>query len=297
MLGRDFPFVEYTHLAALRLLRHLAGADQGAKLLSAVQQGDTLLFKGKDLPAGAILEHGFRWGNEYFPLPAVQFTGNALALPLAALPEKESVLEFRLTDAQGKTLDAGAVAVKRPAAVDLKITGDRKCFPHGKKIEFSATAAKLPSGMELRVRIEDVVQTALDAVFPGAYTFKTEFVARRGRTELDMWLDKDGARMNPLNSNGGGVVDVISLALRVCCLTMSKFDKVLLLDEPFPRIRGTARQRLGEVLTLISHRLGIQVIMVADVAGTSIVPDREFRVTMDGNGKSHVEARDPEVSA
>lgn len=150
---------------------------------------------------------------------------------------------------------------------------------------------------QLRVRIEDVVQTSLDAVFPNAYTFKTEFVARRGRTELDMWLDKDGARMDPLDSNGGGVVDVISLALRVCCLTMSKFDRVLLLDEPFPRIRGTARQRLGEVLTLISRRLGIQVIMVADVAGTSIVPDREFRVTLDRSSRSHVEARDPEVSA
>lgn len=150
---------------------------------------------------------------------------------------------------------------------------------------------------QLRVRIEDVVQTLLDAVFPNAYTFKTEFVARRGRTELDMWLDKDGARMDPLDSNGGGVVDVISLALRVCCLTMSKFDRVLLLDEPFPRIRGTARQRLGEVLTLISRRLGIQVIMVADVAGTSIVPDREFRVTLDRSSRSHVEARDPEVSA
>lgn len=149
---------------------------------------------------------------------------------------------------------------------------------------------------QLRVRIEDVVQTSLDAVFPNAYTFKTEFVARRGRTELDMWLDKDGARMDPLDSNGGGVVDVISLALRVCCLTMSKFDRVLLLDEPFPRIRGTARQRLGEVLTLISHRLGIQVIMVADVAGTSIVPDREFRVTLDRSSRSHVEARDPEAS-
>lgn len=149
---------------------------------------------------------------------------------------------------------------------------------------------------QLRVRIEDVVQTSLDAVFPNTYTFKTEFVARRGRTELDMWLDKDGARMDPLDSNGGGVVDVISLALRVCCLTMSKYDRVLLLDEPFPRIRGTARQRLGEVLTLISHRLGIQVIMVADVAGTSIVPDREFRVTLDRSSRSHVEARDPEAS-
>lgn len=149
---------------------------------------------------------------------------------------------------------------------------------------------------QLRVRIEDVVQAALDAVFPDAYKFKTEFVARRGRTEMDMWLDNDGARMDPMDSNGGGVVDVISLALRVCCLTLSKYARVLLLDEPFPRIRGVQRQRLGEVVAMISRRLGIQVVMVADVAGTSIVPDREFRVSLDRNRRSVVEARDPEVS-
>jgi DNA repair exonuclease SbcCD ATPase subunit len=150
---------------------------------------------------------------------------------------------------------------------------------------------------QLRVRIEDVIQTALDAVFPDSYLFKTEFVARRGRTELDMWLDKDGSRMDPLDSNGGGVVDVISLALRVCCLTMSKNSRILLLDEPFPHIRGGARQRLGEVLGMISRRLGIQVIMVSDVAGTSIVPDREFQVSLDRSHISRVEVKDSEVSA
>ena len=205
-------------------------------------------------------------------------------------------------DAQELTVKAAAWMGRREAARaalesaerDVSRLNDRKTAVE--ELVLVVQKAARDTQDQLRVRIEDVVQTALDAVFPGAYTFKTEFVARRGRTELDMWLDKEGARMNPLNSNGGGVVDVISLALRVCCLTMSKFDKVLLLDEPFPRIRGTARQRLGEVLSLISHRLGIQVIMVADVAGTSIVPDREFRVTMDGSGKSHVEARDPESS-
>lgn len=149
---------------------------------------------------------------------------------------------------------------------------------------------------QLRVRLENIVQTALDVVFPDSYTFKVEFVPRRGRTEVDMWLDKDGTRMDPLDSNGGGVVDVISLALRVCCLTLSSYDRVLLLDEPFPRIRGLARQRLGELVTMISRELGIQVICVADVAGTSIIPDRQFVVSMDRARRSHVKAEEPEAT-
>lgn len=148
---------------------------------------------------------------------------------------------------------------------------------------------------QLRVRLEGITQTALDVVFPGSYTFKVEFTPRRGRTEVDMWLDKDGTRMNPLDSNGGGVVDVISLALRICCLTLSTNARVLLLDEPFKFIRGKARQRLGDMLKAISRRLGIQVIMVADVSDTGIIPDREFRVGMKWR-KSFIEARDPEAS-
>ena len=148
---------------------------------------------------------------------------------------------------------------------------------------------------QLRVRLEDINQTALDVVSPGSYTFKVEFTPRRGRTEVDMWLDKDGTRMDPLDSNGGGVVDVISLALRICCLTLSTNARVLLLDEPFKFIRGRARQRLGDMLKAISRRLGIQVVMVADVSDTGIIPDREFRVGMKWR-KSVVEPRDPEAS-
>lgn len=148
---------------------------------------------------------------------------------------------------------------------------------------------------QLRVRLEGITQTALDVVFPGTYIFKVEFTPRRGRTEVDMWLDKDGTRMDPLDSNGGGVVDVISLALRICCLTLSTNSRVLLLDEPFKFIRGKARQRLGDMLKAISRRLGIQVIMVADVSDTGIIPDREFRVGMKWR-KSFIEARDPEAS-
>lgn len=129
---------------------------------------------------------------------------------------------------------------------------------------------------KLRLRFEAIVQACLDAVFPNSYTFKMEFISRRGQVEVDMWLDKDGTRMDPLDSNGGGVVDVMSIALRLCCLTLSTNSKILLLDEPFGHLRGEARERLGELLAIISEKLNVQILMVGDVAG-NVVRGKEFR--------------------
>lgn len=130
----------------------------------------------------------------------------------------------------------------------------------------------------LRLRFEAIVQACLEAVFPNTYQFKMEFVSKRGQVEVDMWLDKDGTRMDPLDSNGGGVVDVMSIALRLCCLTLSSKNRVLLLDEPFGHLRGEARERLGELLSIISEKLNVQIFMVGDVAG-SVASGREYRVS------------------
>lgn len=135
---------------------------------------------------------------------------------------------------------------------------------------------------KLRLRFEAIVQACLDAVFPNSYIFKMEFISRRGQVEVDMWLDKDGTRMDPLDSNGGGVVDVMSIALRLCCLTLSANSRVLLLDEPFGHLRGEARERLGELLAIISEKLNVQIFMVGDVAG-NVVRGKEFRISKVGS--------------
>lgn len=134
---------------------------------------------------------------------------------------------------------------------------------------------------QLRLRFEAIVQACLDAVFPKTYVFRMEFISRRGQVEVDMWLDKDGTRMDPLDSNGGGVVDVMAIALRICCLTLSSKRRVLFLDEPFGHLRGEARERLGELLAIISERLNIQILMVGDVAG-NVVQGKEFRIVKTG---------------
>lgn len=131
------------------------------------------------------------------------------------------------------------------------------------------------------------VQSAIDIVFPGSYKFQMKFVSRRNQAELDMWLERHGEEIPPLEAAGGGVVDVIAFALRTCCLLLSKNRKVLFLDEPFKFIRKDARIRLGELLNLLAVESHVQVIMVADVGGAPIEGAEHYHVDIK-NGVSVV---------
>lgn len=155
----------------------------------------------------------------------------------------------------------------------------------------------------LRSRFEAIVQSCLDAVFPHEYVFHMDFVARKGATEVDISLeplngvkDGDDRRMDPRDANGGGIMDIIALGLRMACLTLSGSRRTLLLDEPFKMIRQEPRKRLGEVVNAMARKLGVQVIMVADVGGTGIVPDRVFKVSKRADGRSVARECEPEAT-
>ena len=128
---------------------------------------------------------------------------------------------------------------------------------------------------ELESVISSQVQGGLDLLFPG-YTFKANFLPRRGKTEAEFHICKGGLELDPLASSGGGVVDAIAFALRVGCLRLSGKRQVLILDEPFKHVRGEPRKELGRVVSQLSGLLGVQVLMVGDVAGTNIDADQEY---------------------
>lgn len=115
---------------------------------------------------------------------------------------------------------------------------------------------------QLRIHIQDLVQSALNAVFPGVYDFRLVFTPRRGRTEVDIYLDKDGTQVNPMDSSGGGVVDVVSFALRVVSWSISGTEPTLVLDEPLKWVSQNLRPRCAELIRALSERLKLQIIMV-----------------------------------
>lgn len=115
---------------------------------------------------------------------------------------------------------------------------------------------------QLKFHIEALVQNALDAVFPTVYIFKCGFELRRGQTEMDIWLDKDGEAIDPMDGSGGGVVDVITFALRVVAWSLSRTSPVLILDEPFKWVSAGLRPICGDIMRGVSDTLGLQIIMV-----------------------------------
>jgi hypothetical protein len=155
-------------------------------------------------------------------------------------------------------------------------------------------AVALQTQQELEYHISQVVTAAEQAVFDErAYTLNIEFVERRGRTECDLFFERDGQRIDPLASAGYGTVDIAALALRAACRTLTpSAAPLLLLDEPYRHIKGgEPNRRAIEMTRELAHQLGLQILMISDErcerAEIAAGADRLFEVSMTA-GRSQV---------
>lgn len=111
--------------------------------------------------------------------------------------------------------------------------------------------------------ISRIVSECLTASFPDPYTFKLEFVKKRGKTEahLDFW--KRGEKFKPTEESGGGVLDVAAFGLRLACVMLREdVQKVLILDEPFKMVGKEDTERVKNMLWNVSNELGVQIVMI-----------------------------------
>lgn len=141
----------------------------------------------------------------------------------------------------------------------------------------------------LKYHIEDIVNLAINMVFPDKYTFKILFEIKRGQTEARIFLlSDDGTEVDPMDESGGGIVDVTAFALRIAAWTLSKTRNTIILDEPFRFISEDLQPAAGEILKSLSHKLNLQFIIVTHNKEIVSVSDRVFEVYQK-NKKSVVE--------
>lgn len=115
---------------------------------------------------------------------------------------------------------------------------------------------------KIKFRIEDIVNLAIDSVFGPRYKFEIKFEMKRGQTEANFVLWDGEHELDPYDSNGGGVADIISFALRIALLIISKNRKVLILDEPMKAVSLDLRDAAYTLMQKLSHELNIQIICV-----------------------------------
>lgn len=116
-------------------------------------------------------------------------------------------------------------------------------------------------------KIAGVVSRCLTLVFDEPYEFKIKFERARGRTEARLVFVRDGMEVNPIDSSGGGVVDVAAFALRLSCLMLSRpaARRTIVLDEPFRFVSRDYRPRIAAMLEGLARDFSVQFIMVTHI--------------------------------
>jgi hypothetical protein len=142
--------------------------------------------------------------------------------------------------------------------------------------------------------IESMVTMAIRSVYDRPYYFLVDFKIQHNKSECffsvyegpekpreemlvdSFFLDKD-------EEEGGGLVSVVSFALRVVLWSLEKprSNNVIFLDEPFSGL-GKLRPRAVRLLTDISHELGIQFIVITHDDELAEMGDAAWRVAFDG---------------
>jgi energy-coupling factor transporter ATP-binding protein EcfA2 len=120
---------------------------------------------------------------------------------------------------------------------------------------------------EAHTAIAAVVTRCLRAVFPEPYEFEIQFVERRGRTEAEMVFLRDGEAHHPLDSSGGGVVDVAAFGLRLACLMLARPQRrrLVVLDEPFKFLSQGHRAAVRGLVEDLAAELGVQFVIVTHI--------------------------------
>lgn len=145
--------------------------------------------------------------------------------------------------------------------------------------------------------MESLVTNALGIVFPGDLKFNIDTEEKGEKTEAYFTVSSTYGgehivKTEPQESRGGGIVDIIALALRVSLLETSRpvLNGPLILDEPAKHVSQEYSHNVAEFLNLVVKTFERQVIMVTHNSYLADSGDQAFEVKIE-NGVTHVMPR------
>lgn len=134
---------------------------------------------------------------------------------------------------------------------------------------------------EFERRISGMADMAVSTVFDGKYSFKVEFIPKRNNSEAYAWLiDKDNNKLSPMDSNGGTIVDILALAMRVTMwkLASPQTRNTIILDEPMRCVSRDKIPMCGAMLKTLAQKLNVQFIIITHFTEFGDVADNIIKL-------------------
>ncbi|GAE34680.1 ATPase [Halalkalibacter akibai] len=121
---------------------------------------------------------------------------------------------------------------------------------------------------QAKQQIETLVTNALQYVFGPLFSFQIELEEHGNKAVAEFYVvsEYEGVKVKtrPQDSRGGGVVDIVTLALRIALIetVQPRREGPLLLDEPGKHVSGDYVLYLYEFLKSLSTMFNRQIIMI-----------------------------------
>jgi len=141
---------------------------------------------------------------------------------------------------------------------------------------------------QAKKQIEIIVTNCLQYVFDSNIEFVIEIEELYGKPNAEFYVitkvEEEVIKTKPELSRGGGVVDIISLALRTSFLQIHKplIEGPLILDEPAKHVSEEYIFNVADFLKRISEMFDRQVIMVTHNNHLSSISTNAYRVHLEG---------------
>lgn len=141
---------------------------------------------------------------------------------------------------------------------------------------------------QLSIKMDTIVNLGLKTIFGNEYTFELNYVPARGKTEVEFNLyTQDRKKIDPMVQNGGGLIDLFTLCLRIAVYNISHVDNVICFDEAMKFLSKGYREKAAELIHTLSEELNLQFIFVTHVEEFVENSDSKF-VIKKTNGVSGV---------
>lgn len=151
-----------------------------------------------------------------------------------------------------------------------------------KSIEF-LTLVQQATKEKIKKGFEQIVTYALRYVYSSDYKFELEFERRGNLQELYFNIKTPDKQkpLDPKDTSGGGVLDILSLALRISLLELikPKLEGFLVLDEPFRNINGEDYLKNGlKFVEKICEKIKRQIIFLTNKTSTFEIADNLIEI-------------------
>ncbi len=139
---------------------------------------------------------------------------------------------------------------------------------------------------QAKQQIETLVTNALQYVFGPLFSFQIELEEHGNKAVAEFYVvsEYEGVKVKtrPQDSRGGGVVDIVTLALRVALIEtiQPKRTGPLLLDEPGKHVSGDYVLYLYEFLKSLSTMFHRQIIMITHNYHLAQSGDKAYEVVI-----------------